>query len=69
VQLEERAEAGLGLPRADGLIFTDEQGGPIHPNICRGRSRSSPRRPDFRQSGCTTSGTRTRRCRCRRACT
>ena len=32
-QLEERAEAGLGRPRADGLIFTDEQGDPLHPNM------------------------------------
>jgi integrase len=32
-QLEERAEAGLGRPRADGLIFTDEQGDPLHPNV------------------------------------
>ena len=32
-QLEERAEAGLGRPRADGLIFTDERGEPLHPNM------------------------------------
>ena len=32
-QLEERAGAGLGRPRADGLIFTDEQGDPLHPNV------------------------------------
>lgn len=32
-QLEERAAAGLGRPRADGLIFTDEQGEPFHPNM------------------------------------
>ena len=32
-QLEERAAAGLGRPRADGLIFTDEQGEPLHPNV------------------------------------
>jgi integrase len=32
-QLEERAKAGLGRPRADGLIFTDEQGEPLHPNV------------------------------------
>jgi integrase len=32
-QLEERVEAGLGRPRADGLIFTDEQGDPLHPNM------------------------------------
>jgi integrase len=31
-QLEERAEAGLGRPHADGLLFTDEQGEPLHPN-------------------------------------
>jgi integrase len=31
-QLEERAGAGLGRPRADVLIFTDEQGAPLHPN-------------------------------------
>lgn len=32
-QLEERAEAGLGRPRADALIFTDERGDPLHPNL------------------------------------
>jgi integrase len=32
-QLEERAGAGLGRTRADGLIFTDEQGEPLHPNM------------------------------------
>jgi integrase len=32
-QLEQRAEAGLGRPRADGLVFTDEQGDPLHPNV------------------------------------
>jgi integrase len=32
-ELEERAGAGLGRPRADGLIFTDEQGDPLHPNV------------------------------------
>jgi integrase len=31
-QLEERARTGLGRPRADGLVFTDEQGDPLHPN-------------------------------------
>ena len=33
IQLEERAEAGLGRPRADALVFTDEQGDPLHPNV------------------------------------
>jgi integrase len=32
-QLEERAGAGLGRPRAAGLVFTDEQGDPLHPNV------------------------------------
>ena len=30
--LEERAECGLGRPRRDGLVFTDEAGEPLHPN-------------------------------------
>jgi integrase len=32
-QLEERAEAGLGRPRADALIFTNRGGDPLHPNL------------------------------------
>jgi integrase len=32
-QLEDHAGAGLGRPRAEGLIFTDEQGEPLHPNM------------------------------------
>jgi integrase len=32
-QLEERAEAGLGRPKADALVFTDDQGEPLHPNV------------------------------------
>ena len=31
-QLEERAEVGLGRPRRDGLVFTDQRGEPLHPN-------------------------------------
>ena len=33
VQLEERAQAGLGRPASDGLAFTDERGAPLHPNL------------------------------------
>lgn len=32
-QLEERAGAGLGRPGADGLVFIDEAGEPLHPNV------------------------------------
>lgn len=32
-QLEQRAGAGLGRPSADGLVFADEAGEPLHPNL------------------------------------
>lgn len=33
VQLEERAEAGLGRPKPTGLVFTAQNGEPLHPNV------------------------------------
>ncbi len=32
-QLEERAEAGFGRPSAEAIVFADERGEPLHPNM------------------------------------